>query len=341
MYNQVRIKQVIQHTASSKTFVLEPLPPWQPVYEAGQFITLVFRHHDKEIRRSYSFSSSPVLDSEMQITIKRVDNGAYSRWWVSHVQAGMIMEVAGIGGRFLLPEHTDGIRGFFFLAAGSGITPVYSLLRTALHTGDLPVTLVYSNRSPGDVIFYQELKELQAQYPERLQVEYLFSNADDYHRSRLSKWLLVSLLQRYRIPLSQTLFYLCGPENYMLLASIVLVSEGIPRDHIRRENYDATPRSSRPLPPDTAPHRVTINMAGRSATLNVQYPDTILAAARKINIPIPYSCETGRCGSCIARCTAGKVWMPANEVLLDTELQQGLILTCIAYPVAGDVTIEV
>jgi ferredoxin-NADP reductase len=340
LHPEVIIKNIISETPDSKTFGLEPVFPWQPVYKAGQFITFIFTHHGEEVRRSYSFSSSPEAGEPMRITVKRVDNGSYSRWLLAHAYTGMSLLTSGISGRFVLPEVNE-LSHLFFLAAGSGITPIFSLIKTALLTTGQTITLIYSNRSQRDTIFYNQLNELQKQYPQRLRIEFLFSDSGDFRHSRLSKWLLLALLERFQVPLTQTLFYTCGPETYMLFSSIVLVGAGVPKDHIKRENFDSRKPAFVPVPPDQDEHLVTL--AGRDALfqLKVRYPDTILAAAKKRHIHLPYSCETGRCGSCLARCTEGKVWMARNEVLTDEEVKKGLLLTCQAYPVDGDVRIEV
>lgn len=339
MYHEVIIKNITDETRDSKSFELEAVAPWQPQYQAGQFITFVFTHHEEEVRRSYSFSSSPEAGEPMRITVKRVDNGSYSRWLLQHAYPGMALRSAGISGRFMLPDNNT-FGHLFFLAAGSGITPVFSLIKTALHTTSHILTLVYSNRSHADTIFYKELLDWQEKYPGRLRIEFLFSDSGDFRHSRLSKWLLLALLERFQIPLTNTLFYTCGPETYMLFSSIVLVSAGVPKDHIKRESFDTRKPAFTPVPPDQDEHLVTLE--GRDAVfqLSVKYPDTILSAAKKHNIALSYSCETGRCGSCLARCVEGQVWMARNEVLLDEEVRKGLLLTCQAYPVYGDVRIE-
>mgnify|MGYP000957590477 CR=1 FL=1 len=340
--NRFVISKIITETAASKTFVLTPLDGWQPQYASGQFVTLVFYTPYGEKRRSYSISSSNALNETLSITVKKVDNGEFSRQLIYHTTEGYILFTSGISGLFQLPEKPENVEQYFFLAAGSGITPCFSLIKTLLVTTNSHVTLIYSNKTQADAIFYEQLKTLEKEYSEQLTIRFLFSDVFNVYHSRLSHWLLQQLLQEYiKTDISKTLFYLCGPFDYMLTISITLLGHGLQPQQIIKENFSTLPRTNKPKPPDTAAHKVTVTLAGRTATITVQYPNSILAAAKENNIAIPYSCEAGRCGSCIATCKKGKVWMAYNEVLLDDEVEAGQILTCQSYPVGGDVSVEV
>jgi ring-1,2-phenylacetyl-CoA epoxidase subunit PaaE len=125
----------------------------------------------------------------------------------------------------------------------------------------------------------------------------------------------------------------------MQMATITLLGEGIPSSNIKKENFDSLPRKEKPLPPNTNAHSIILNIQGKKHVLSVQYPNSILAAAKQNNLAIPYSCEAGRCGSCAATCTKGKVWMAYNEVLLDEEVAKGRILCCQAYPLNDEVEV--
>ncbi|MEJ0105590.1 MAG: ferredoxin--NADP reductase [Bacteroidota bacterium] len=340
VYKRLQITAIIPETNDTKSFELSALDDWAANYEAGQFITFVFRKGDKEDRRSYSFSSSPVLNEPMRITVKRIANGEYSRQLFNHAKPGNILISSGIAGYFRLPEEYVTTRQLFFLAAGSGITPIFSILKTALHTTSLPVVLVYSNHSEKDTIFYKDLLQLQQQFKERLSIEFLFSHIRHVYKSRLSKSLLNVLLEKYKIPLQQTLFYICGPAGYMLMAGISLITAGVPEENIKKESFNTRKHIIKPVPPDTAIHNVKVSINHSIYEFPVQYPDTILSAAKKLNIHLPYSCEAGNCGSCSATCTKGKIWMAYNEVLMDDEIEKGKVLTCQGYPVGGDAVIE-
>lgn len=346
IYKKVRVTRIIRETHAASSFELEPLDDWSPWYYPGQFITLVFTHAGVEERRSYSFSSTPVLNEPMRITVKRVENGAWSRHMLDHVQEGDVLTTSGIGGFFQLPEEiiqegTGAIKHLFFLAAGSGITPVYSLIKTALHTTLLPVTLIYSNRTPEDTIFYKELQALQQQHPQRLHIEFLHSTIQNVYKSRLSNWLLLHLFTKLsHAPLAECLFYICGPFEYMRTVSITLLTEGAQVANIKKEDFSSFKPVTKPQPPDIAAHKVQLHIQQQIYDITVQYPHSITTAAKAQGIHLPYSCEAGRCGSCAATCVKGTVWMAYNEILVDEEIAKGRILTCQGYPVGGDAEIH-
>jgi ring-1,2-phenylacetyl-CoA epoxidase subunit PaaE len=255
---------------------------------------------------------------------------------------GDVLQCTGAAGLFTLPPDMTLCRQVLLFAAGIGITPLFSLLKTLLiRHPDTRIVLIYSNRSEAEAVFRGALKDLQRRYGKRLQIEWLFSDARDLSRARLSKWLMPALLRQY-VPAERGGIYCftCGPAAYMWLVALLMEEAGIPRDHIRKEIFVPHKEQVRTLPPDTEPHRVTLQMAGTRHALTVRYPETVLQAARKAGIAIPYSCEAGQCGSCVARCTEGNIWLSRNEVLTRRELDSGLILTCVGYPVGGDAVIE-
>lgn len=339
LFRTVRIARIHKVTETIKTFELEPVG-WELRYKPGQFLTFVIPSPAGLVRRSYSLYSVP--GEPPAIAIKRVPNGVFSRPMLEMAEPGDKLTVVGDpSGFFLLPDDPDSYDQLLFLAAGSGITPVLALIKQVLrHASHVPVVLAYSNSRAENAMFRSELEEL-ARSNNRLTISWFFSNRQDLMTARLSKTSLGMLLgaQMKGAP-TRTLAYLCGPFDYMRMAAIVLQSRGIPTDNIRREVFTPEAQKSKVPPPDTSRRHVTIRMQGKVHKLDVQYPSTILAAARSAGIELPYSCESGRCGSCIAACTKGKVWMRYNEVLTDKEVEKGRVLVCQAFPVGGDVTLE-
>lgn len=336
LIRKLKIKEVIVETQHARTLVLEPQDGWLPVFQPGQFITLVFNTVHGEKRRSFSLISNP--GEPLMITVKKIDNGEFSRPLVYESKPGDILFSSGISGVFVLPTQPEKLQ-HCFLAAGSGITPCYALIRFLLSTTEASIVLFYSNKNSDDAIFFDQIKTLQEQYSDRFKVRFLFSDHSDLYYKRLSKWLLERLLDEYiHTDIESTRFYLCGPYEYMQMAEIVLLNR-TSRSNIIKESFSSLPRMVLPEPPDKDMHQVTLKINESRYTIDVKYPDTVLKAAKRQNIVLPYSCEAGRCAACIATCTKGKVWMAYNEVLVDEEVRRGRILTCQAFPVGGDIEI--
>ncbi len=311
-------------------------------YKAGQYLTFSLPEGDAEVRRSYSIASSPVIDETLYIGVKRINNGMFSRKLVDQAQVGDELLTLGAGGLFVLTEEAAFCKELFFFAAGSGIIPIYSLIRTALYTHPhLQLILVYSNNRESTTIFYEPLKQLAAEFADRLKIEFIFSDAKNLFKAHLHADFIEQLVKEYSGSyFDDAMYYVCGPEAYMRLCTFTLRRLKVPTDNIKREIFHTTKSVQKVEPPDDAPHDVTLVRGKEKYTIRVQHPESILLAARKQGIVLPYSCEAGRCGNCIARCEEGKVWMSYNEVLTETELAQGLILTCTSYPVEGNATIR-
>lgn len=342
-YRRVVITGIRQETEEVKTFTLQPSDSSAFDYQAGQFISFVFKTGNREERRSYSFSSAHGIDAAAAITLKRVPNGLFSRYLTDQVQPGTVLTAIEPAGFFTLPENVQTYKQVFFFAAGIGITPVFSLLKKLLHTQPhTSAVLFYSNRSVTDTVFYRELEALQQQYAGRLHIVYLFSTARDLKRARLGKGLVPELLDEYvQPPGAQQLYYICGPYEYMRMVLLALEERNIPAHQVKKENFVTTTPRPRLTPPDTDAHTVHIQMGKDAYSFTAQYPQTILQAAKKSGITLPYSCAAGQCGTCVATCTRGKVWMSYNEVLTDAEIAKGRILTCTGFAIDGDVDIRI
>jgi len=343
VYTKITITGIREEAPGVKTFTFGGEDAKAIQYKPGQYLTFAYQSPQGEVRRSYSITSSPALCEPLAIGVKRVENGFFSRMLVDKAQAGDTLYTIGATGLFTLPDNLSSYKQVFLLAAGSGITPMYALLKTLLYAyPELKVVLIYSNNNPGVTIFRKELAQLAQDFPEQFKLEFLYSIAPDLSRARLYKDLLQQLLRRHAVaPYSETLFYLCGPTTYMRMCFYALRQVEVPNDNIRRESFSTTKVKVPLLPPDTDQHKVVVHLKNREYQLQVQYPQTILQAARKAGVPLPYSCEAGKCGSCAARCTTGQVWMSYNEVLTEKDLAKGLTLSCVGYPVGGEVVLKV
>jgi len=341
IYKRLVITHIHEEVNSVKLFYLQEAGE-KISYKAGQYLTFVLPHDEKEIRRSYSLASSPHLNEPLCIGVKRINNGVFSRHLVDRGSVGDELFAVGAGGVFVLPDDIDTYKQVYFFAAGSGIVPIFSLLKTALHKHpDLEVILVYSNSSVSTTIFYSQLKQLETQFAGKFSILFLFSDGKNLFKARLHAELIEQLLREHSgTHFDEALYYICGPDAYMRLCTFSLSVLKVPGDNVKKEIFHTKKSIQRIMPPDDAPHDVMLLRGDEQYNVQVQHPESILLAARKQKLILPYSCEVGRCGNCIAKCEKGKIWMSYNEVLTEKEIAQGWILTCTGYPIEGDATIR-
>jgi ring-1,2-phenylacetyl-CoA epoxidase subunit PaaE len=343
LYKAIRIKEIKEEVSGFKSFVFEE--GHNINYKAGQYLTLLQTSPDgAKVRRSYSITSSPLLNEPLSIGVKRIENGFFSRQLIDVAKAGDELRTTGSGGLFILPDDIENFKQIFFFAAGSGITPIYSLVKTALYAHHyLSLVLIYSNASADKTVFLKPLQELQKLFPSRFHLKLLFSDTANLFKARLHRELILEFLNQLSVSnRNAILFYVCGPETYMRLCTYTLQENGIHPDNIKTENFIIHNVAKRDaLPPDKENYVAHIRIGNLQHKIFVRYPDSILKAAKKQSISLPYSCEAGRCGNCVAKCTSGTVWLSYNEVLTEKELQKGLVLTCVGHPVGGDVMLEI
>jgi len=332
---QLRVETIKWETADTATFFLANASRKKVHYLAGQFITLVFTHHEEEIRRSYSLSSSP--DEELlAITVKRIANGEISRFMLAKVKVGDIINAVEPAGRFTIPDFSQQ-KNILLFAGGTGITPIFSQLKYILsRDGESKLTLIYSNQNT-TILFKTELDQLAQQYPQRLKIIYLLSS----NGNRLNN-IMIELLVRENVnfKISKAEFYLCGPFAYMRMIRLTLLYIGLEPEQIRKENFviDTITVASSPI--NYPPHNIRIQFKNELHDITVPENQTILQAALQNNIHLPYSCRAGICSACMAHCKSGKVQMSVNDVLTDADLVRGWILTCTGHPVSDDVVID-
>ncbi|WP_214072270.1 ferredoxin--NADP reductase [Mucilaginibacter sp. dw_454] len=333
---QLRVEAIKWETADTATFYLAGISGKQIGYKAGQFITLVFTHHDEEIRRSYSLSSSPD-ESRLAITIRRIANGEISRFMLTKIKVGDILNAVEPAGRFTMTDFKTQ-KDIVFFAAGSGIVPVFSQLKYILHrNGESKLTVFYSSQDQSSVLFADELNGLQSQHPDRLKIKHLLSSEG----KRLNNVNLEQLVkQQAKFDLNRAEFYLCGPFAYMRMVRLTLLFMGLDNTQIRKENFvlETVPVTADYI--NYPPRYIRIKFNNEVHDLMVGENQTILQAALQNNLQLPYSCRAGICSACTATCASGKIAMSVNDVLTDLDLSHGLILTCTGHPVSDDVVIE-
>lgn len=347
MYFQLRITDIIRETPGTYTYKLANISPELISYQPGQFLTFLITLNNKEYRRSYSFSSTPGVDPFMSVTIREKENGEISRHLIRTWKKGDVVTSLEPTGRFTYQPAAAPVKDVFLLAAGSGITPIFSLLKHILtRDPSAHVKLIYSNTSPENTIFYEQLLQWQTNYPEQLQSIYLFSNDPDslHTYRRLNNTLLEQLVKTHmRYQYTDASFFLCGPPDYMRTILLTLTFMGFRNDQLHKENFVVNTDikiAKTLLPQNHDPRQVVIHAHGQEYKLSVPADQTILNYALEHGVALPYSCKGGVCGSCTVKCTNGKVWMSVNEVLTEKELAEGLVLTCVGYPASDHLTLE-
>jgi ring-1,2-phenylacetyl-CoA epoxidase subunit PaaE len=332
---QWKIIQVVPETADTKTFVLEESSGKTVAWQAGQFLTFMFTHDTHELRRSYSISTVPGIDKHIAITVKRKVNGEVSRHILNTWQPGTMISSLPPAGLFTISTDASLKRHIYCIAAGSGIVPIFGLIKKILvHEPKSHITLLYQNSDERNIIYRQALLQLHAMYPQRLTRIDLLSNPIDHHVKpvRLNNWLLEYILANDHQPqTSAPLFFTCGPESFMRMVQFTLRVMGFSEDQLRKEHFVIEPVRKPAFIMAPTPHKVVLRYGEQTHQFTSTFPDTILKAAQHQGIQLPFSCNTGRCGTCAARCRKGSIKMSNNEVLTDADLQQGLILTCVGY----------
>jgi ring-1,2-phenylacetyl-CoA epoxidase subunit PaaE len=301
-------------------------------YKAGQFLTLIIQHHRREVRRSYSLGSAPLTDEQLFITVKRKVNGEISRHLLDHFREGSILTSLMPSGRFTIYEPPA--QTYVFIAAGSGVTPVFALIKDLLfHHGTTKILLINQCRDEENVIYKDQLQALQKRFAERFEIIQFLSRPKSTHHTalHLNNEILEGIVKQKISTTESANFYLCGPLPFMRMAEFTLRLLGCSADQIRKEHFviDTPPRV--PLLSDPSPRQVTIHHQQKTYRFQVAFPTSILDAALQNNIKLPYSCKGGRCSTCSAYCVRGNVVMSMNEVLTEKDLEKGLVLTCVGF----------
>jgi ferredoxin-NADP reductase len=340
-YQTLIIQQIREEAPGFKVIIFRD--GHQLTWREGQYLTFIHQFQGEEIRRSYSIISSSALGEPLAIGFRRIQNGIFSRYLADRLQPGDSLQTIGAAGFFTLPDNCSPYHDLVFFAAGSGISPIISLIKSALYgQPHLHVLLLYSTPAPEQTPFLQELIQLEKKFSNRFEIRFYFSNTVQLSKARLNRESLVVFLSGFTPErFSKTLFYICGPDAYMRMCTYSLQESRVPAENIRKEIFNTVRVRTPFMPPDLSPRKVIIHQEGKIHIVTVAYPDTILSASKKKVLQLPYSCETGRCGNCAMRLISGNVWMSNNEVLTERELEDGLILTCVGHPVFGDAELDI
>ena len=329
-YRSLVVVDVVDETADTKSFVLEIPPALEATfaYAAGQFCTFRATVGGESVVRSYSMSSSPDIGDRFTVTVKRVPDGKLSNWMNDVLAPGDAIEVLPPTGLFVLRAAEVPIVAF---AGGSGITPVLSLIKSALASTAREIALIYANRSSESVIFAAELERLRATSAGRLSVHHHL----DSERGFLDAEACAALVGER----THADFYVCGPGPYMEAVEAGLARRGVAASQLFIERFE--PPAGEPAASETSEtESIVIRLAGRKHSVRYERGDTILDTARRAALKPPFACEQGNCATCMAFLDVGKVKMRANNALSAKEVEEGWVLTCQAVPMSREVVVD-
>lgn len=319
-------------------------------FQAGQYITIKHKIHGKEVRRAYSISSAPAVSgpqASITVGIKEVAGGAFSPYANRYIQKGDVLEIMPPQGRFLYaptsaPVHILGV------AAGSGITPILSIAKSVLASGSKHTfTLIYGNKSPQDVMFSSEIEALKAAYPNQLKIQWVYSQAKEENSlfGRIDTAAINYLLKNIDTdPFDAA--YLCGPEGMIKTATESLEKAGLATDQIHYELFTVATESTTEAGEATESALTAGNIAvevtvdGETSTIEMDAKTILLDAIIKADIDAPYSCQGGVCSSCICKVTKGSASMIKNQILTDSEIADGLVLSCQAMVTSTEIAVD-
>ncbi|MBK9510800.1 MAG: ferredoxin--NADP reductase [Cytophagaceae bacterium] len=344
----LQVKEVIRETEDTVTILF-----WHPLseqikYLAGQFLTVSIPGPDgKKVKRSYSMSTSPASDTAVGITVKRVHKGLVSNYLNDQIKTGDFLEVIEPMGNFTFNPATFNGKHLILIGAGSGITPLMSIAKTALKTlPGIKVSLLYGSRNENQIIFKKELDALESTFHGRFGVTHIISQSTDTWvglKGRIHQANTIMWLKEIDADLKNDQIFVCGPEE--IIDNTLKIAElyDIPKERMHYERFNAPVNtdSENEGGEELKKQTVTVKYDGETHEFEVEPHQTILEAALDQNIELPYSCQAGMCTACLGKCTSGKIKMDEEEGLTDKEIEQGYVLTCVSHPITEGVILEI
>ncbi|PSR54214.1 ferredoxin [Adhaeribacter arboris] len=379
----LKVVAITPETSDAITIHLEHPDKINIPYLAGQFLTLMVPINGKKERRAYSLCSFPGEQPRLSVTVKRVMGGLLSNYLLNQLKVGDTLEVLAPMGNFnFVPDSTSN-RTMVLIGAGSGITPLMSIAKSVLQGETASqVMLIYGNRNESSVIFKEQLKVLEQEYPDRFRVTHIYSQPAETptkssgslfsklfgksketteispeeilprYTGRLNRAMLIKILEELQVMyLTNTHYYLCGPDGLMEEAKAALQILHVPASQIFKESFVSTGHNAADAGAGIAlegaesneiqDQKVTILYEGSEYVLEVPKSETILEAALNQDIDLPFSCQAGLCTACRGKCLSGKVHLDEREGLSDAEMAEGYVLTCVGHPLTNNVVIEI
>jgi ring-1,2-phenylacetyl-CoA epoxidase subunit PaaE len=316
-------------------------------YHAGQYINIRTDINGQKVIRTFSISSCMLWNEPLTITIKRSPYGVISNYLLEKIGNINELEVSPPTGNFILNPESENILNYVMIAAGSGIAPIFSLIKEILISRlNSNILLIYQNHSENSVIFKNEIEEINKAYSERFLFKSFVNEPDKsgiHVSGKIDKFKINDILNNYKSDhLSNSLFYLCGPPGFMDEVKEGLNLLNVSKESIKIERFVAAPgkKIEESQVEKGITRNVKIILNWDENEIDVEPEDTILTAALMKGLEPPHSCTIGACGTCRAQLISGKVKMDEHEALTDEEIEEGQILTCQAHPLTDDVVVS-
>lgn len=360
-YKVINVKSEAIDCVSLKLSSIDDKNNLDASYKAGQYVVLGDQIKGEDVYRSYSLSSAPYEGNHYTISVKAIPNGKMSNHLVKNISSGDLLSVSKPAGSFVCSDNTD-LHVFF--AAGSGVTPIFSMIKYILKETKQKVCLVYSGQNRAHTMFVQELQDLKSEYEERFYLFFCFSKevvtAENLSRdtgdfnSKLDRSLFESVfLKMSSKSMSLPVYYLCGPDLYMKNIESYLSEKGVDGSQIRTESFTASVVESRP----GVDSKDSVLVAGSGGVqgeceqilfdldesrgeVKPQKDETLLDSLLREGENVPFSCMEGTCMACQCKITEGQVKMPDHVLLNESDIEDGIILSCQALPLTKKVKID-
>jgi len=352
-FHPLKIKEVRRETDDCVSLLFEVPDEFKEkfAFRQGQSLTMRTNLNGEEIRRTYSICSSP-LDNEWRVAVKKVEGGIFSSHANDQLRKGDVLEVMPPVGKFYTELHPSTKKNYLAFAAGSGITPVLSIIKTTLLTEpNSSFTLIYGNRSRTSIIFKEELEALKNKFIDRLTIHHILSrevtDAPIYH-GRINADKCEALFNKLVDIDTIDESFICGPEEMIFSVKKFLEAKGVDKKHIHFElfttpgqkTYEGSKQQEKSI--DTGPtSKIKIKLDGILFEFDLsQKGETILDAALKQGADLPFACKGGVCCTCRAKLVSGDVQMEVNYGLEEEEIEAGFILTCQSHPTTPEVFVD-
>nr|WP_174505985.1 1,2-phenylacetyl-CoA epoxidase subunit PaaE [Acinetobacter sp. Marseille-Q1620] len=345
---ELKIKSITPQTDQAICIAFDVAADQQETfkYQPGQHLTIRHMTDTGELRRCYSICSHEAIE-DMSIAIKKIDQGQFSTWANEHLKAGDILEVMPPQGVFYQKAAKVGGKNYLGFAAGSGITPILSIVKNVLfNQPDASFSLIYGNRSWKQTMFSEQIMDLKDQFKERFQLINVFSrelNDSDLFNGRIDRDKIKQLFNAELLDAEFDHCFACGPEDMMLAVETVLPEFGIAKSkiHTERFNTGAPVKASQEQIAKRNEEKVHVILDGRELIVEVsKQDDSILDAALRAGADLPYACKGGVCATCKCKVLEGQVEMAINYSLEEDELEKGYVLSCQSRPVSSNVKLS-